>query len=123
VRGIGGGPNKASVSSTIRCKKTRFMRSKFPCLRFLQGREFPHLCLTFKLAGVCSAPAFENRESLEQPLSWPNQQRPKLGQPPTCWGVSELAMGPQNCEETKIEEILTLAQCNLRFPEASEFQA
>jgi CarD family transcriptional regulator len=38
--------------------------------------------------------------------------------------VSELAMS-RNCEETKIEELLTLAlaKCNLRFPEASEFQA
>ena len=38
--------------------------------------------------------------------------------------VSELAMS-RNCEESKIEEVLTLAlaKCNLRFPEASEFQA
>jgi CarD family transcriptional regulator len=38
--------------------------------------------------------------------------------------VSELAMS-RNCEENKIEEVLTLAlsKCNLRFPEASEFQA
>jgi CarD family transcriptional regulator len=38
--------------------------------------------------------------------------------------VSELAMA-RNVEETKIEEILTiaLAKCKLRFPEASEFQA
>jgi CarD family transcriptional regulator len=38
--------------------------------------------------------------------------------------VSELAMA-RNCEETKVEELLTLtlAKCNLRFPEASEFQA
>jgi len=38
--------------------------------------------------------------------------------------VSELAMA-RNCEESKIEEILTaaLAKCKLRFPEASEFQA
>ncbi|HUO25231.1 MAG TPA: CarD family transcriptional regulator [Candidatus Aquilonibacter sp.] len=38
--------------------------------------------------------------------------------------VSELAMA-RNCEETKIEELLTVAlsKCNLRFPEASEFQA
>jgi len=38
--------------------------------------------------------------------------------------VSELAMS-RSCEETKIEELLTLAlaKCNLRFPEASEFQA
>src|SRR5579871_2687707 len=38
--------------------------------------------------------------------------------------VSELAMA-RNCEENKIEELLTLtlAKCNLRFPEASEFQA
>ena len=38
--------------------------------------------------------------------------------------VSELAMS-RNCEENKIEELLTLAlaKCNLRFPEASEFQA
>jgi CarD family transcriptional regulator len=38
--------------------------------------------------------------------------------------VSELALA-RNCEETKIEEILTaaLAKCNLRFPEASEFAA
>jgi RNA polymerase-interacting CarD/CdnL/TRCF family regulator len=38
--------------------------------------------------------------------------------------VSELAMS-RNCEETKIEELLTLnlAKCKLRFPEASEFQA
>lgn len=38
--------------------------------------------------------------------------------------VSELAMA-RNCEEAKIEEILTdtLAKCKLRFPEASEFQA
>ncbi len=38
--------------------------------------------------------------------------------------VSELAMS-RNCEETKIEEMLALAlaKCNLRFPEASEFQA
>ena len=38
--------------------------------------------------------------------------------------VSELAMS-RNCEETKIEELLGLAlsKCNLRFPEASEFQA
>jgi len=38
--------------------------------------------------------------------------------------VSELAMS-RNCEETKIEELLALAlaKCNLRFPEASEFQA
>ena len=38
--------------------------------------------------------------------------------------VSEIAMS-RNCEETKIEELLTLAlsKCNLRFPEASEFQA
>jgi CarD family transcriptional regulator len=38
--------------------------------------------------------------------------------------VSELAMA-RNCEETKVEQILaeTLAKCNLRFPEASEFQA
>lgn len=38
--------------------------------------------------------------------------------------VSELAMA-RNCEESKIEEVLTaaLAKCKLRFPEASEFQA
>jgi CarD family transcriptional regulator len=38
--------------------------------------------------------------------------------------VSELAMS-RNCEETKVEELLALAlaKCNLRFPEASEFQA
>jgi CarD family transcriptional regulator len=38
--------------------------------------------------------------------------------------VSELAMA-RNCEETKVEELLTLAlaKCKLRFPEASEFQA
>jgi CarD family transcriptional regulator len=38
--------------------------------------------------------------------------------------VSELAMS-RNCEETKIEEMLTLAlaKCNLRLPEVSEFQA
>jgi hypothetical protein len=31
----------------------------------------------------------------------------------------------RNCEEAKVEELLTttLAKCNLRFPEASEFQA
>ena len=38
--------------------------------------------------------------------------------------VSELAMA-RNCEETRVEELLglALAKCNLRFPEASEFQA
>jgi len=38
--------------------------------------------------------------------------------------VSELALA-RNCEEAKIEELLTLtlAKCKLRFPEASEFQA
>jgi len=38
--------------------------------------------------------------------------------------VSELAMA-RNCEETKVEELLTaaLAKGKLRFPEASEFQA
>ena len=38
--------------------------------------------------------------------------------------VSELALA-RNCEEIKIEELLTaaLAKCKLRFPEASEFQA
>ena len=38
--------------------------------------------------------------------------------------VSELAMA-RNCEESQVEELLTvaLAKCNLRFPEASEFQA
>jgi CarD family transcriptional regulator len=38
--------------------------------------------------------------------------------------VSELAMA-RNCEESKIEELLTaaLAKCKLPFPEASEFQA
>jgi CarD family transcriptional regulator len=38
--------------------------------------------------------------------------------------VSELAMS-RNCEEAKVEELLTLAlaKCSLRFPEASEFQA
>jgi CarD family transcriptional regulator len=38
--------------------------------------------------------------------------------------VSELALA-RNCDECKIEELLTLtlARCNLRFPEASEFQA
>ncbi len=38
--------------------------------------------------------------------------------------VSEMAMS-RNCEEAKVEELLTvaLAKCNLRFPEASEFQA
>jgi CarD family transcriptional regulator len=38
--------------------------------------------------------------------------------------VSEMAMS-RNCEETKIEELLSLslAKCKLRFPEASEFQA
>jgi len=38
--------------------------------------------------------------------------------------VSELAMA-RNCEESKVEELLTaaLAKCNLRFPDASEFQA
>jgi|SRR5579871_2172741 CarD family transcriptional regulator len=38
--------------------------------------------------------------------------------------VSELALA-RNCDENKIEELLTLtlAKCNLRFPEASEFQA
>src|ERR1700674_4719431 len=41
-----------------------------------------------------------------------------------CLLVSELAMA-RNCEESKVEEILTvaLAKCKLRFPEASEFQA
>jgi CarD family transcriptional regulator len=38
--------------------------------------------------------------------------------------VSELAMS-RNCEDSKVEELLglALAKCNLRFPEASEFQA
>jgi len=38
--------------------------------------------------------------------------------------VSELAMA-RNCEESKVEELLNaaLAKINLRFPEASEFQA
>jgi CarD family transcriptional regulator len=38
--------------------------------------------------------------------------------------VSELAMA-RNCEEAKVEELLTaaLAKCKLPFPEASEFQA
>ena len=38
--------------------------------------------------------------------------------------VSELAMA-RNCEEAKIEELLTLtlSRCKLRFPEASELQA
>ncbi|MGH9495470.1 MAG: CarD family transcriptional regulator [Candidatus Sulfotelmatobacter sp.] len=38
--------------------------------------------------------------------------------------VSEMAMA-RNCEESKVEELLTLtlAKCKLRFPEASEFQA
>ncbi len=38
--------------------------------------------------------------------------------------VSEIALS-RNVEETKIEELLSLAlgKCNLRFPEASEFQA
>jgi CarD family transcriptional regulator len=38
--------------------------------------------------------------------------------------VSELALA-RNCDEAKIEELLTLtlSKCNLRFPEASEFQA
>ena len=38
--------------------------------------------------------------------------------------VSELAMS-RNCEETKVEVLLNdaLSKCNLRFPEASEFQA
>jgi hypothetical protein len=38
--------------------------------------------------------------------------------------VSELAMA-KNCEEPHIEELLTkaLSKSNLRFPEASEFQA
>jgi len=38
--------------------------------------------------------------------------------------VSELALA-RNCDENTIEELLTLtlAKCNLRFPEASEFQA
>jgi RNA polymerase-interacting CarD/CdnL/TRCF family regulator len=38
--------------------------------------------------------------------------------------VSELAMA-KNCEDAQIEELLTktLAKSNLRFPEASEFQA
>ena len=38
--------------------------------------------------------------------------------------VSEMALA-RNCEEAKIEEILTdaLAKCKLRFPDASEFQA
>lgn len=38
--------------------------------------------------------------------------------------VSELAMA-RNCEEPQIEELLTkaLSKANLRFPEASEFQA
>lgn len=38
--------------------------------------------------------------------------------------VSELAMA-KNCEENHVEDVLTkaLAKCNLRFPEASEFEA
>ena len=38
--------------------------------------------------------------------------------------VSELAMA-RNCDESKVEDLLTvtLAKCNLTFPEASEFQA
>ena len=38
--------------------------------------------------------------------------------------VSELAMA-KNCEERQVEDVLTkaLAKCNLRFPEASEFEA
>jgi len=38
--------------------------------------------------------------------------------------VSELAMA-KNCDEPVVEEMLTraLAKCNLRFPEASEFEA
>jgi CarD family transcriptional regulator len=38
--------------------------------------------------------------------------------------VSEIAMS-RECAETKIEELLTLAlaKCNLRFPDASEFEA
>ena len=38
--------------------------------------------------------------------------------------VSELAMA-KNCEDSQVETLLTeaLAKCNLRFPEASEFEA
>ncbi len=38
--------------------------------------------------------------------------------------VSELAMA-KNCEERLVEDVLTkaLAKCNLRFPEATEFEA
>jgi CarD family transcriptional regulator len=38
--------------------------------------------------------------------------------------VSELAMA-KNCEEPHVEELLTkaLSKCNLRFPEASDFEA
>lgn len=38
--------------------------------------------------------------------------------------VSELAMA-KNCEDSHVEELLTtaLAKCNLRFPEATEFEA
>jgi len=38
--------------------------------------------------------------------------------------VSELAIA-KNCEERQVEDVLTkaLAKCNLRFPEASEFEA
>ena len=38
--------------------------------------------------------------------------------------VSELAMA-KNCEDAEIEDLLTqaLSKCNLRFPDASEFQA
>ena len=38
--------------------------------------------------------------------------------------VSELAMA-KNCEEVQVEELLSkaLSKCNLRFPEASEFEA
>src|SRR5215467_9795607 len=38
--------------------------------------------------------------------------------------VSEMAMA-KNCEDSQVEDLLTkaLAKCNLRFPEASEFEA
>ena len=38
--------------------------------------------------------------------------------------VSELAMA-KNCEDSQVEDLLTqaLAKCNLRFPEATEFEA
>ena len=85
------------------------------------SRKIPIVCVPVLLLRGCWR--FKSLIALHQakPLSF---REKKMLERARYLLVSELAMS-RNCDETKVEELLALAlaKCNLRFPEASEFQA